>query len=73
MMMNQMRPQRGARRDPAPQSPGEDRRRPGPAVSLAMVYPVDQPFEDLYTPDEALCAGTLFKALEKPFHRGFRL
>ena len=41
--------------------------------SLAMVYPVKQKFENLYDPDEALCAGTLFKELELPFHKGFRI
>ena len=40
---------------------------------LAMVYPVSQSFTDLYTPEEALCAGTLFRLLEFPFHKGFRI
>ena len=35
--------------------------------SLAMVYPEWQEFRELYTPDAALCRGTLFKELDKPF------
>lgn len=35
--------------------------------SLAMVYSPLQEFDNLYEPEKALCAGTLFKELEKPF------
>ena len=35
--------------------------------NLTMVYPVNQEFGDLYTLDAALCRGTLFKELDKPF------
>lgn len=35
--------------------------------NLAMVYPVNQEFGDLYSLDAALCRGTLFKELDKPF------
>ena len=35
--------------------------------SLAMVYPEWQEFRDLYQPDVALCRGTLFQELDKPF------
>ena len=42
-------------------------------VSLAMVYSPVQRFEDLYSPEEALCKGTLFKQLYLPFHAGFRI
>ncbi len=34
---------------------------------LAMAYIPMQKFENLYGLDEALCAGTLFKELDKPF------
>ncbi len=34
---------------------------------LAMAYVPMQKFENLYGLDEALCAGTLFKDLDKPF------
>ena len=34
---------------------------------IAMVYAPNAPFEDLYeTPSEALCRGTLFRALDLP-------
>ena len=35
--------------------------------SLAMVYPEWQEFRELYPLDAALCRGTLFKELDKPF------
>lgn len=35
--------------------------------SLAMVYSPYQHFEELYGEGEALCRGTLFRALDKPF------
>ncbi len=35
--------------------------------SLAMVYAPEQCFDDLYECSEAICHGTLFKALDKPF------
>lgn len=34
---------------------------------LAMAYIPMQKFENIYSLDEALCAGTLFKDLDKPF------
>ena len=37
---------------------------------LAMAYIPMQRFENLYSIDEALCAGTLFKDLDKPFLGG---
>ena len=50
---------------------------PGPAApmqtprtmhtSLAMVHSPEQPFEELYSPEEGLAHGTLFKELYKPF------
>ena len=38
---------------------------------LAMAYIPMQKFENLYSLDEALCAGTLYKDLDKPFSGGF--
>ncbi len=38
--------------------------------SLAMVYPPYQHFRDLYSPYEALCRGTLFRELDKPWKVG---
>ncbi len=35
---------------------------------LAMVYSPYQAFEDLYEPEKALCQGTLFAQLDKPFY-----
>ena len=37
---------------------------------LAMAYIPMQKFENLYSVDEALCSGTLFKDLDKPFLGG---
>ena len=37
---------------------------------LAMAYIPMQKFENLYSLDEALCAGTLYKDLDKPFLGG---
>ena len=39
----------------------------------AMVLVPAQNYTELYTPDEALVKGTLFKQLDMPFHAGFRL
>lgn len=39
---------------------------------LAMAYIPMQRFENLYSSDEALNAGTLFKDLDKPFCGGLR-
>ena len=36
-------------------------------MSLAMVYSPCQSFEELYSSDEALRRGTLFRKLDKPF------
>ena len=41
--------------------------------SLAMVYSPIQPFEGLLEPAAALAAGTVFRALEKPFYGARRL
>ena len=38
-----------------------------PETPLAMAYVPMQKFADLYEPDKALEAGTLFAALDKPF------
>ncbi|MBQ2118720.1 MAG: spore coat associated protein CotJA [Clostridia bacterium] len=40
--------------------------------SLAAVYSPVQPFEGIYTPQEALGAGTLFAGLDKPFRGGMK-
>lgn len=37
---------------------------------LAMVYAPRQRFRELYAPEEALMAGTLFKELDYPFYPG---
>ena len=37
---------------------------------LAMAYIPMQKFENLYSVEEALCSGTLFKDLDKPFYGG---
>ncbi len=39
----------------------------GKFPSLAMVYAPIQTWGDLYTPDEGLTRGTLFRGLDKPF------
>ena len=36
-------------------------------IHLAMVYSPDQEFEDLYSPENGLEAGTVFIKLDKPF------
>ena len=36
--------------------------------SLAIVYSPQQSFDGLFEPLEALCRGTLFSALDKPFY-----
>lgn len=41
-----------------------------PAPSLAMAYVPMQEFENLYTPEKAFNAGTLFEGLDKPFLKG---
>ena len=38
--------------------------------SLAIVYSPYQHFRDIYTPWEALCRGTLFRELDKPWKVG---
>ncbi len=38
--------------------------------SLAIVYSPYQHFRDLYSPYEALCRGTLFRELDKPWKVG---
>ena len=73
MMMNTgrvFRPERGVYADArcGGEKCGVDKRK-----SLAMVYEVDQSFENLYRPEEALLRGTLFKELDMPFHKGFRI
>lgn len=42
-------------------------------MSLAMVYSPCQEFDGLYSVEEALCHGTLFMELEKPFYGARRL
>ena len=42
-------------------------------MSLAMVYSPAQAFDGLYPVEEALCHGTLFAALDKPFWGARRL
>jgi len=37
-------------------------------LSLAMAYVPFQEFRDLYEPEEALSAGSLFRELDKPFY-----
>ncbi len=37
------------------------------SIHLAMVYSPDQEFEDLYSPENGLEAGTVFIKLDKPF------
>lgn len=34
---------------------------------IAMAYVPWQKWRDIYEPDKALCRGTIFKELEKPF------
>lgn len=42
-------------------------------ISYAMAYvPFQQWCDDIYTPDKALCQGTLFPALDLPFKMGGR-
>jgi len=36
-------------------------------LPIAMAYVPMQRFQELYNPETALCAGTLFKELDKPF------
>lgn len=40
--------------------------------SLAAVYAPRQSFEGIYTPQQALGAGTLFSGLDKPFRGGMK-
>ncbi|MBQ7364308.1 MAG: spore coat associated protein CotJA [Clostridia bacterium] len=35
---------------------------------IAMVFSPKQSFHKLYEPEKALCRGTLFEELDKPFH-----
>lgn len=37
-------------------------------VALAMVYSPDHDFDCMYSPEDGLAAGTLFKGLDKPFY-----
>jgi hypothetical protein len=41
-----------------------------PQVSLAMLYVPSQRWEKLYSEEEALARGTLFRALDLPFLGG---
>ena len=36
-------------------------------LPIAMAYVPMQKFQELYNPETAFCAGTLFKELDKPF------
>ncbi len=56
---------------PCPACNGEADRLAG--MSLAMVYSPRQEFDGLYPVEEALCHGTLFAALDKPFWGARRL
>ncbi|MBO5374571.1 MAG: spore coat associated protein CotJA [Clostridia bacterium] len=49
----------------------ENNTRPTPSTgrSLAMVYAVKQPWENIYDPEIALINGTIFEALNKPFEK----
>lgn len=38
---------------------------------LAMAYVPIQELNTVYTEEDALCQGTLFPDLDKPFHKGF--
>lgn len=40
--------------------------------SLAMVYAKLQPFSEMYSPEEGLSRGTLFRALDMPLMTGGR-
>ncbi len=40
---------------------------------LAMVYSPYQQFDNLFDPEEALCKGTLFSDLDKPFYGSRRM
>lgn len=42
---------------------------PDPMV-LGMAYVMNQPWQELYEPEEALCRGTIFRQLEYPFEGG---
>ncbi len=51
-------------------TPRNSQYRPDTTLSgfpLAMVYSPYQQFDNLYEPDEAICKGTLFAELDKPF------
>lgn len=37
-------------------------------LPLTMAYVPMQTLGEVYEPEDALCAGTLFPALDKPFH-----
>ena len=55
-----------------PVSPGDNCLCTDQPISLAMAYVKDQPFTELYSPSDALKAGTLFHALNKPYCFGGR-
>lgn len=44
----------------------------GCGMALAMAYVPRQTFGNLYTPEQALQKGTLFAALDLPYHKGGR-
>lgn len=44
----------------------------GISETLAMAYIKDQPFGEIYSMGEALCRGTLFPDLDKPYCIGGR-
>ena len=54
------------RNQPAPVPQGNC----GIAETLAMAYIKDQPFGEVYSMSEALCRGTLFPDLDKPYCAG---
>ena len=56
-----------------PHVPAGDRNMCLDGMSLAMVYSPCQEFDCLYPVEEALCHGTLFMELDKPFYGARRL
>ncbi len=57
-------------------SPRSNQYRPDTGLSgfpLAMVYSPYQQFDNLYEPEEAICKGTLFAELDKPFYGSRRM
>ncbi len=51
--------------------PADEGAEPIKNAVLAMAYVPMQSLNVVYTEEDALCQGTLFPDLDKPFHRGF--